>query len=150
MHARIKWKPSFNRRVNPVAILQLCVGRRCLIFQLAHADYIPSSLLDFLEDDRITFVGVGIEKDVEKISRDHDLSVYYWKDLRSLAAKQFSMPELKNAGLKRLAWEVLKEDIDKPRYITLSNWDAYSLTEAQVRYATADAFLSLEIGMELL
>nr|DAD28963.1 TPA_asm: hypothetical protein HUJ06_030431 [Nelumbo nucifera] len=97
------------------------MGRRCLIFQLAHADYIPSSLLDFLEDKRFMFVGFEIEQDVEKLSQDHDLSVYYWKDLWSLVANQFSMLELKNAGLKQLAWEVLKEDINKPRYITLSN-----------------------------
>ncbi|XP_019054591.1 PREDICTED: Werner Syndrome-like exonuclease [Nelumbo nucifera] len=147
----VEWRPSLNRSMsNPVAILQLCVGRRCLIFQLIHADYFPDSLFNFLEDHRFTFVGVGIQQDVQKLSRNYSFSFSFLEDLRSLAAYRFDMPELWNAGLKRLAWEVLRVEIDKPVHITLSNWDAHFLTEAQVCYATADAFLSFEIGRVLL
>lgn len=52
---------------NPVALLQLCVGRRCLVFQLIHCDYIPDELNDFLLDERFLFVGVGIGDDLKKL-----------------------------------------------------------------------------------
>lgn len=54
---------------NPIALLQICIGHRCLIFQLIHCDYIPEELCDFLEDDRFKFVGVGIEEDADKLER---------------------------------------------------------------------------------
>ncbi|KAK4412789.1 hypothetical protein Salat_2926100 [Sesamum alatum] len=57
----VEWCPSFTRHYqNPVATLQICVGRRRLIYQLIHTRYIPDSLDDFLSDDDFTFVGVGI------------------------------------------------------------------------------------------
>ena len=31
-----------------MAVLQLCVGRRCLVFQIARADYVPAALRAFL------------------------------------------------------------------------------------------------------
>jgi hypothetical protein len=46
----VEWRPSFTRGVprGPVALLQICVGRRCLVFQILRADYIPDALHDFL------------------------------------------------------------------------------------------------------
>jgi hypothetical protein len=55
---------------NPVALLQLCVGRRCLVFQLIHCDYIPDELQSFLLDSRFRFVGVGISNDLEKLEHE--------------------------------------------------------------------------------
>lgn len=52
---------------NPVALIQLCVGGRCLVFQLRNRDYIPVKFNDFLLDDRFRFVGVRIRDDLEKL-----------------------------------------------------------------------------------
>lgn len=68
----VEWCPNGlhdTRGQNPVALLQICVGRRCLIFQLIHCDYIPGELCDFLEDDRFTFIGVGIGEDADKLEQ---------------------------------------------------------------------------------
>ena len=41
-----EWRPSFNHNIkNLVATLQLCMGRRCLIFQLIYATHFPNSLI---------------------------------------------------------------------------------------------------------
>ncbi|KAB1222804.1 Werner Syndrome-like exonuclease [Morella rubra] len=143
----VEWRPSFNRHVqNPVATLQLCVGRRCLIFQIVRAPYFPDSLIEFLGDGSFTFVGVGIESDVEKLLDDYELEVANVVDLRDLVEEEWGIRELRNAGLKQLAWEVLGKDIQKPRRVTLSRWDNERLSHAQVQYACLDAFLSFEIG----
>ncbi|KZV14929.1 Werner Syndrome-like exonuclease [Dorcoceras hygrometricum] len=54
----VEWRPCFNRNTsNPAATLQLCVGRRCLIFQLLHSRIVPPSLIGFLSNPSYTFSG---------------------------------------------------------------------------------------------
>ncbi|CAL5422995.1 unnamed protein product [Camellia sinensis] len=130
---------------NVAATLQLCVGRRCLIFQLIYSPQIPQFLFDFLNDPIYTFVGVGIHTDVDKLTEDYGLSLATTVDLRSLAA-DCGMIELRNVGLKNLAIEVLGKEVEKPKRITMSRWDNEWLYPKQVQYACIDAFLSLEIG----
>lgn len=146
----VEWRPNFNRNIeNPVATLQLCVGQRCLIFQLIYASFIPQSLREFLENSDYTFVGVGIESDVEKLLYDYEFGVNCKVDIGILAADRYGSRALRNAGLKGLAREVLGLEIQKPRRVTLSRWDYEWLTPAQVQYACIDAFLSFEIGRAL-
>ncbi|CAL5330548.1 unnamed protein product [Camellia sinensis] len=118
----IEWRPNDRYSDNPAATLQLCVGRRCLIFQLLYSPEIPQSLIDFLNNPIYTFVGVGINSDVEKLIEDYGLSVATTVDLRTLAA-DCGMTELRNAGLKTMAREVLGKVIEKPQRITRSRWD---------------------------
>ncbi|KAK3218060.1 hypothetical protein Dsin_012030 [Dipteronia sinensis] len=107
------------------------------------------ALEDFLSDADYTFVGVGVENDAETLDENYDLSVENTVDLRHLAAEKFSMEELRNKGLKGLAWEVLDLDVEKPRDVTCSRWDNRWLSEDQVQYACVDSFLSFEIGRTL-
>ncbi|XP_038698059.1 uncharacterized protein LOC119995620 [Tripterygium wilfordii] len=71
-------------------------------------------------------------------------------DLRTEAADRLGVPELRNAGLRQLAGEVLGKDLYKPKRITLSRWDNQELTPEQVRYACLDAFLSWQIGYNII
>ncbi|PIA61003.1 hypothetical protein AQUCO_00300492v1 [Aquilegia coerulea] len=147
----IEWCPSFNRNnENPPAILQLCVGKRCCIFQLSSAPEIPETLGMILNLSDIKFVGVGIQRDVEKLIRFYNLRVANFVELGPLAAEKFKRDELRNDGLKDLAKEVLGLVIDKPRRVTLSRWDAAVLATDQIQYASVDAYLSYEIGKKLI
>ncbi|KAG0484850.1 hypothetical protein HPP92_008929 [Vanilla planifolia] len=145
----IEWRPSFSRYQNPVALLQLCVGHRCLIFQLLYSDFIPQDLADFLVDDRFTFVGVGIEGDVERLADDLNLLVFNTVDLRELAAQRMGRDDMRRKGLASLAMEVLGVQVNKPRRVQMSDWSRYVLNLDQIKYACADAFLSFEIGRRL-
>ncbi|KAK4268667.1 hypothetical protein QN277_025287 [Acacia crassicarpa] len=128
----VEWRPNFQRNMdNPVAILQLCVGSRCLIFQILHAPNIPQSLINFLGNSNHTFVGVGIEEDVEKLVCDYELSVATFVDLRDLAFDKLGDKELKKSGIKTLARRVLDKEIDKPKVISRSRWDNMWLTPEQ-------------------
>lgn len=146
----LEWRPSFSRVQNPVAIIQLCVGRRCLIFQLIHAQTIPRSLVGFLSTECYSFVGVGIKKDLEKLEDFYGITVQgNVVELGRLAGDRKGRTDLVNAGLKNLAREVLGLDFEKPRRVTMSRWDKRWLDPAQVQYACIDSFVSFELGRVL-
>ncbi|XP_047073458.1 Werner Syndrome-like exonuclease [Lolium rigidum] len=146
----VEWRPSFSRVQNPVALLQLCVGRRCLIFQLIHADYIPSDLAMFLADPGIRFVGVRLQRDANLLSKDYRLQLANTIDLRGLAADGMQMPWLRQVGLKGIASAVMGANIEKPQSVRVGPWDAYRLSDEQIHYACIDAFASFEIGRKFL
>ncbi|RZB52745.1 Werner Syndrome-like exonuclease [Glycine soja] len=146
----VEWRPNYQP--NPVATLQLCIGHRCLIFQIIHAPSIPAALISFLANPNITFFGVGIRADAEKLLVDYNLHVANVRDLRPLAVERLSRafyPDVSQAGLATLARHVLGVAVEKPQWITRSRWDDRRLTKEQVQYATIDAFLSYEIGRQL-
>ncbi|KAG6411085.1 hypothetical protein SASPL_129159 [Salvia splendens] len=147
----VEWRPSFQRHVtNPAATLQLCVGRRCLIFQLIRSPSVPPSLVAFLANPRHTFVGIGIEADLKKLEKDYQFGFNTnTVDLRELAAERYGRRDLKNSGVKRLAALVLEKEVEKPKNVTMSRWDNPWLTPTQVRYACVDAFVCFEIGRVL-
>ncbi|OEL33108.1 hypothetical protein BAE44_0005876 [Dichanthelium oligosanthes] len=164
----VEWRPSYGPEYSPTALLQLCVGRRCLILQLLHADYIPDALVhvkseasmveapspnsvQFLGDADYRFVGVGVGADAERLSYDHDyLEVANTVDLREVAAEEMNRPDLRHAGLKDIASAVMGANVEKPRRVTMGRWDDYYLSNEQIEYACIDAFVSFEIGRMLL
>lgn len=146
----VEWLPFYppNDR-NPIAIMQICVGRRCLIFQLIHADSIPESLANFLANPSFTFVGVGVEDDANKLLEDYNLLVEHTMDLADAAAAKFEFDPYKYKGLKKLAKELIGKEMPKPIHVTLSAWDAKELSLEQIEYACIDAYASFELGLSL-
>ncbi|CAO2178355.1 unnamed protein product [Urochloa humidicola] len=146
----VEWRPSYGYYDGPpVALLQICVGRRCLVFQLLHADYIPDSLFDFLADERFTVVGVGIDDDAAKLRAGYGLEVACTEDLSGLAADELENPALRSSGLQGLVWEVMGVQMRKPHHVRVSAWDSPVLSYSQLMYATVDAFASFEVGRRL-
>ncbi|CAI8612823.1 unnamed protein product [Vicia faba] len=142
----VEWLPNRQPSMdNPVAVLQLCVDKECLVFQIIHAPSIPESLVAFLENQNNTFVGVGVGEDVEKLLRDYSLRVANFVELCTLAVEKIG-DHMKRAGLKTLALHILGKGMEKPRKITMSKWNDLKLSHQQVRYACIDAFVSFEIG----
>ncbi|RLN22392.1 hypothetical protein C2845_PM07G17690 [Panicum miliaceum] len=139
-----------GRPRNRMAVLQLCVGRRGLVFQIVHADRVPGALKDFLACPGHRFLGVAVDGDVRRLAEDCGLVVANAVELRHVAAEALVRPELRGAGLKALTREVTGAHIDKPKRLTMSKWDERRLTAEQVRYACIDAFVCYEIGRLLL
>ncbi|XP_020086018.1 Werner Syndrome-like exonuclease [Ananas comosus] len=146
-----EWRPNFSAGAapNPVALVQLCVGRRCLVFSLLHADYVPLALANFLADTRFAFVGVGVAGDAERLADECGLPVADAVDLRDLAAERTGRRQLKQMGLAGLAAEIMEVEVRKPSRVRMSRWDRRDLTLDQIGYACVDAFLSFEIGRRL-
>jgi hypothetical protein len=68
----------------PVAVLQLYTDRRCIVFQIFHADYVPTVLARFLTDSRFTFIGVNVRTSTDKMHAEYELEVGNAADLRGL------------------------------------------------------------------
>ncbi|CAO1948094.1 unnamed protein product [Urochloa humidicola] len=146
----VEWRTLFGPGYSRTALLQLCVGRRCLIFQIIHADYIPNALGDFLGDPDYRFVGVGVRDDAVRLSNDYGLDVVTTVDLGELAEEEMGRPDLRHAGLKAIASVLMDVTLDKPQRVRTGPWDNYYLSGEQVQYACIDAFVSFEVGRILL
>ncbi|CAL4974177.1 unnamed protein product [Urochloa decumbens] len=129
----VEWRPAHDREPGPVAVLQLCVDRRCLVFQILRADRVPDALSDFLADRRFTFVGVGVRDDAAMLRDGYGLEVACAVDLRRLAARALGRPELRRAGLQALVREVMGVEMEKPHRVRVSAWDKRKLTEDQFK-----------------
>ncbi|MCL7046056.1 hypothetical protein MKW94_011610 [Papaver nudicaule] len=141
---------------NSVAVLQLCVGRCCLIFHISCCDAIPPSLDDFLGNEKFIFVGVGIESDAYNLVVDYELKVARTEELGSMAAYKLTNTfedcrdsHFHKAGLKQLAKDVLNQELPKERRIQWSDWEDF-LSDEQVEYACLDAFVSFKLGVHLM
>ncbi|KAJ9543774.1 hypothetical protein OSB04_023481 [Centaurea solstitialis] len=151
----VEWTPPFltggHGGENAVAIIQLCFSDQCLIFQILQADYIPDSLIDFLNNPNYTFAGVGIQADVDKLMRHYGIEVEAnVADLGWLAAEVYGNESMRRSGLKALTMVVLRKEVEKPQNVTLSRWHSRWLSPEQVEYASIDAFLSFEIARVLI
>ncbi|MCL7035896.1 hypothetical protein MKW94_009871 [Papaver nudicaule] len=147
----VKWRPNFgDDDDHPIATLTLCVFRKCLIFQIMRAEKIPRSLQEFLQDENLRFVGVGIEKAALKLEREYNTRVGKTVDLGDSAADNYGNKELKTLGLMGLAKVVLMmKEIEIPENVTSSNWDQKFLTREQIQCACVDAYVAFQIGEDL-
>ncbi|KAK7302167.1 hypothetical protein RJT34_13048 [Clitoria ternatea] len=136
-----------NKKKMKVAILQLCVEDKCLIFQLAHMDYVPHSLRSFLIDSK--FVGVGIMQDIKMLRNGYELECKTGIDVATLANTQWP-GRFSSKGLKYLAKELVGLDMKKSKDVCTSEWKSKKLTNAQIEYACIDAYASYMIGKKLL
>ncbi|MCL7037188.1 hypothetical protein MKW94_005722 [Papaver nudicaule] len=155
----IEWRRMRNPSTqNRVAVLQLCVPGRCLIFQLSCCDGIPESLDVFLGNKKVMFVGVGIQSHAHKLLFDSNSEVVRFVELGSLAAYKLTDGSVRDcrdshfhrAGLKKLAKDVLNQELPEKRYIQWSNWEREFLSDEQVVYACLDAFVSFKLGDDLM
>jgi len=125
------------------ATLQLCVGHRCLLFHLAHADAVPEALRRFLADPRVTFVGSGSANDRRMLWEHYGLHVERGRELRAVSG-------MGNASLEDMADRFLGyTGIRKPREVAMSAWHAPRLSPDQVQYACVDAYLAFRLGLVL-
>ena len=143
-----EWMRDQNNKTK-VAILQLCVKDKCLIFQLFLMDNIPQSLRSFLSAFNLKFVGVGIENDIERLKDDYGLECKNGIDLATLAMTQCTNI-LSSRGLKHLAKRLVGLDMKKSKDVCTSEWQSRVLTKDQVEYACIDAYASYKIGHKLL
>ncbi len=139
-------RPSFRRgeRYRP-ALIQLACSRCAYIIRLRLLGGVTDELAALIESSSPIKAGIGLAQDISSLSdwrlltpsRDGLL------DLVPLAHKLgFARP-----NLRALAAELLGLRVSKKARLT--NWDAPRLTEAQIQYAAADAWISRELALKL-
>ncbi|XP_011498091.1 PREDICTED: exonuclease 3'-5' domain-containing protein 2 [Ceratosolen solmsi marchali] len=127
----------------PVFLLQLatCNGV-CALFRLNKIGYIPTKLKELLTNRHLLKVGVALFEGGKRIDKNYNCQVLGTLDLRILA-NCFSLPSPKS--LAALCVLYLGFEMNKVLKVKYSNWNAETLTDEQIAYASYDAYASILI-----
>ena len=99
----------------------------------------PDSLRTFLEDDKITKVGLSLKDDFGVIHKGYDANMSGFIDLQKVVPR-FNIAD---ASLQKIYAILFDQRISKGQ--RLSNWEADTLSVAQQEYAAIDAWACLKI-----
>lgn len=135
-------RASFERGVqHPLSLIQIATVDTCYLFQHAILGEQFIQLKALLEDETILKVGVGLRSDAHALRRQWGINVASTLDLNWALAQLGAEKEM---GTRQLVAALLGVRIDKPKKITLSNWQLVPLSSAQIHYAAADALAALK------
>lgn len=132
-------RPSFKKgRMHKVALLQLSTPGECFLFRLNRLG-MPASLRDYLEDETCLKVGLSVHDDVKALKRLVDIDPAGFVDVQQLALNN----SITDISLQKIYAILFGERISKGQQ--LSNWEADTLSDAQQRYASIDAWTCINI-----
>lgn len=136
-----EWAPQFTKGQpqNPTALIQMATQTMVYLFPVAYIGTIHP-LIPVLEDPRILKWAAGPDEDVRRLFQYASFTPAGFSDICQPAkARGYSSP-----SLRTLTALILSARLTKAQQ--MSNWAAWPLTPAQVRYAAADAVVSLLLG----
>ena len=132
-------RPSFRKGVHyNVSLLQISTLETCFLFRLNRIG-IPSPLIELLENNGITKVGLSLHDDYQALNKRKRFTPANFLDLQKYVTR-FGIEE---KGLQKMYAIVFGERISKSQQLT--NWDADVLTDKQKLYAATDAWACLRI-----
>ena len=133
-------RPSFKRGLtHKVALLQIATSDTCFLFRLNRIG-MPKSLQDFLMSD-VLKVGLSLKDDFLVLRRRKDVHAEEgnWIELQDYVGR-FGIDD---RSLQKIYANLFGRKISKSQRLT--NWEAETLTEAQMKYAATDAWACVEI-----
>jgi len=136
-------KPSFKKgRNNGIALVQLSDERTALIIRVKDVG-LPNELVAILENEKIVKVGAAIRDDLKGLKSIRNFNPKGFVDLQQIAVNY----NIEGQSVRKLAAIVLGVRVSKSQQ--LSNWEAESLSFAQIDYAATDAWVCREIYLKL-
>jgi ribonuclease D len=136
-------KPVFVKgQRNKVALMQIALPEKVFLIRLK-ATGITEEMIQFLENENIQKIGVGIRDDISAIMHIKRFKPAGFVELSNLT-KQAG---LEVESVKKLTGLVLGFRISKSAQT--SNWDADQLDSKQITYAATDAWVCLGIWKAL-
>lgn len=137
-------KPAFKKGVfHKVCLIQIATEEEVYLFRINKCGFQPS-LEKLLEDDRIMKIGVGVKDDVVRLKKlKESFEPGFFLDLQDFVEK-FG---IRDKSFSKLMAIIFNVKISKRQQVT--NWEAFQLTEAQVRYAATDAWGALQMYLKL-
>lgn len=137
-------RPSFKKGLlYKVSLLQVCSGDVCFLFRLNRID-LPDCLVKLLSDKKIKKIGLSWHDDLHGLLARRQFQPGTFIDLQDIAAKM----GIEDMSLQKLYANILGGKIAKGQQ--LSNWEADSLTEAQMQYAATDAWACIQLYNEMM
>lgn len=136
-------RPSFQSGVSyKVSLLQLSTLERCYLIRLNMVPLIKP-LQAILKDPNIKKVGVSVNGDIKGLNALRRFTPGGFIELQH-EVHDFGIEE---QSLRKISAIVLGKKVSKAQ--RLSNWEANTLTQAQLIYAATDAWASLKIFLSL-
>jgi ribonuclease D len=137
-------KPTFKKgKLNPVSLLQLATNDEAFLFRMHKLGHYPE-LGKLLTQAVPLKIGAAIHEDIRALKVVFPQQTNGFIDLQDIV-KNYGII---NIGVKKMAAIVLGFRISKSQQ--LSNWEADTLTEAQMVYAATDAWVALAIYLALI
>lgn len=137
-------KPTFKKgKLNTVSLLQLASRYDAYLFRVNKLGY-HAGLEQLLTRVNPLKIGAAIHEDIRALKVLFPQQTNGFIDLQDIV-KNYG---IENIGVKKMAAIVLGFRISKSQQ--LSNWEADTLTDAQMVYAATDAWVSLEIYLKLI
>jgi ribonuclease D len=133
-------RPSFKRGMtHKVALLQIATADTCFLFRLNRIG-MPESLQNFLMSD-VLKIGLSLKDDFMVLRRRKDVPAEEgnWIELQDYVGR-FGIDD---RSLQKIYANLFGHKISKSQ--RLSNWEAETLSESQIRYAATDAWACVEI-----
>ncbi len=136
-------RPAFRKgqKFEP-ALLQLATDQAVYLFQLKKTG-LPAGLLAVLEDRSIVKAGVATRDDIRELQMIQEFQPGGFVDLSEISHRN----NLHNHGLRPLSAALLGIRISKKA--RQSNWANNNLSQAQICYASTDAWLSRELYLKM-
>lgn len=132
-------RPCFRKGQDYLpSLMQLATEDAVYLFQLNHIG-LPDELIHILESRDVVKTGVGLDNDMRQLRKMGVENPANFVDTGDLARTL----GLHNHGLRGLTAVLLGFRISKGAQVT--NWDRKELTNAQVKYAATDAWVSREL-----
>lgn len=133
-------RPSFKKgRMHKVALIQLSTPNESFLFRINKIG-IPNALCDYLEDASCMKVGLSVHDDINALRRFMpDINPDGFVDVQAMARDN----HISDISLQKIYAILFGERISKGQQ--LSNWEADTLSEAQQRYASIDAWTCINI-----
>ncbi|RLD49653.1 MAG: 3'-5' exonuclease domain-containing protein 2 [Bacteroidetes bacterium] len=137
-------RPAFKKGITyDVALLQLATSDKAFLFKLDKLR-LPNQLINILEDKTVIKTGVAIRDDLKALQKLRKFTPGAFVELQTFSDKY----KIEDNGLKNLSGNLLGFRISKSAKLT--DWSKDVYTEAQLKYAATDAWVSYEIYLKLL
>ena len=132
-------KPVFTRGANHVPSLVQLAGDNVVVLLRAGTFTAWDCLAEIFSNAAVVKAGVAVRDDLTALGKIGPVSPQSFEDVGEWA-KKFGWPV---TGLRNLAASLLGVRVSKKARLT--NWEAKSLSPAQVSYAATDAWVSREL-----
>ena len=126
-----------------VALLQLSGPERAFLFRINRIG-MHRRLCNLLSNEKIVKVGAAVTDDIRGLQRYRDFNPQSFVDLQRIVGDY----GIKDKSVKKMTAIILGFRISKTQQ--LSNWEAETLSESQIRYAATDAWVCREMYLKLM
>lgn len=126
-----------------VALLQLSSHDRAFLFRINNMG-MHRRLCNLLSNDKVMKVGAAVTDDISRLQKYSSFTPRAFVDLQKMVGNY----GIKDRSVKKMTAIILGFRISKAQQ--LSNWEAETLSESQVKYAATDAWVCREMYVRLM